>query len=171
MNPDIFIKDFELTKNTEELHAILGRCLVISTRFDNLCDVVAKFLELKKASPMSLSENDFNNFIKSMLDKFSILNNNINSLPVRQEAKDILHIARKDRNAIAHSLSIGMTGCLDINVDENDFKSQVSSLIMNIATGDYLISAMLSVLTNEPLPNYTEDYYKQKITRWVLGNN
>ena len=47
MSPDIFIDDFEITENTEELHAILGRSIIIATRFDNLCDHTAKFLQLK----------------------------------------------------------------------------------------------------------------------------
>ncbi len=38
MQPDIFLDDFEVTENTEELHSILGRSLVIATRFDSLCD-------------------------------------------------------------------------------------------------------------------------------------
>ena len=170
MNPDIFIDDFELTENTEELHAILGRCLVISTRFDNLCDAVAKFLKLKTVSPTLLSKDEYNDFITSMYEKFSTLNNNINSLPIEQDVKDILHVAREARNNVAHSLSIDMVGCLDIKMDENIFKSQVSSLVMEIGAGDYLISALLSLLNKEPLPNYTENDYKRKVIKWVLGD-
>ena len=170
MNPDIFIDDFELTENTEELHAILGRCLVISTRFDNLCDAVAKFLKLKTVSPTLLSKDEYNDFITSMYEKFSTLNNNINSLPIEQDVKDILHIAREARNNVAHSLSIDMVGFLDIKMDENIFKSQVSSLVMEIGAGDYLISALLSLLNKEPLPNYTENDYKRKVIKWVLGD-
>ena len=62
-----------------------------------------------------------------------------------------------------------MNDCLDIRVDESIFKPQVSSLITKIAAGDYLISTIISLLNKEALPNYTEDYYKQKITKWVFG--
>ncbi len=169
MSPDIFIDDFELTENTEELHAILGRCLIISTRFDNSCDAVAKFLKLKTVSSTLLAKDEYNDFITSMYEKFSTLNNNINSLPIEQDAKDILHIAREARNEVAHSLSTGMLGCLDIRIDESALKQQVSSLITQIAAGDYLISTIISLLNKEAVPNYTEDYYKQKITKWVFG--
>ncbi len=169
MNLDIFIDDFELTENTEELHAILGRCLILATRFDNLCDHVTKFMKIKEARLALLSEEGFTKFVNSIFIKFPNLNRNINSLPVEQEVKNVLHVAREARNEVAHSLSIGMTGCLDMNVDENDFKSQVSSLIMDIAAGDYLISAILSVLNKESVPNYTENDYKRKIIEWILG--
>ena len=63
MSPDIFIEDFELTENTEELHAILGRSLIISTRFDNLCDVAAKLLKFPIRFASLLSEDDYKKFI------------------------------------------------------------------------------------------------------------
>ncbi|TXD96060.1 hypothetical protein ES754_11860 [Psychrobacter frigidicola] len=168
MNPDIFIDDFELTENTEELHAILGRCIIIATRFDSLCDHGSKFIKIRKAHK-ELSDNEFAAFTTSLFDKFPNLNNNINFLPVGKTAKDVLHAAREARNEVAHSLSIGMIGCLDIRIDESAFKLQVSSLITQIAAGDYLISTIISLLNKEALPNYTEDYYKQKITKWVFG--
>ncbi|MBZ1393375.1 MAG: hypothetical protein VX408_02285 [Pseudomonadota bacterium] len=170
MSPDIFIEDFELTENTEELHAILGRSLIISTRFDNLCDVAAKLLKFPIRFASLLSEDDYKKFIKSIFKKLSSLNNNINSLSIGQKEKDMLHIARKARNEVVHSLSIGMTGCLDIKIDECDVKTHISSLIAQIAAGDYLISAILSILNKEPLPNYTESQYKRKVVEWVLGN-
>ena len=170
MSPDIFIDDFELTENTEELHAILGRSLIMSTRFDNLCDIVAKSLKLKIAPLSLLSEDDYNDFIILLYKKFSTLNNNIEFLPIEKKAKDILHIARKARNEVAHSLSIDLTGCLDIKIDECVFKTHISSLIAQIAAGDYLISTILSILNKEPLPNYTEDEYKKKIIEWVIGD-
>ena len=168
MNLDIFIDDFELTEHTQELHAILGRCIIIATRFDSLCDHASKFIKIRKALK-ELSDDEFAAFTTSLFNKFPNLYNNINFLPVGQTATDVLHTAREARNEVAHSLSIGMNGCLDIRVDESIFKPQVSSLITKIAAGDYLISTIISLLNKEALPNYTEDYYKQKITKWVFG--
>ena len=64
MNPDVFIDDFEITENSEELHAILGRCVIISTRFDNLCDHAAKFLEIKTLCAAILTDGEFEKICK-----------------------------------------------------------------------------------------------------------
>ncbi|OLF35656.1 MULTISPECIES: DUF4145 domain-containing protein [unclassified Psychrobacter] len=163
MSPDVFIDDFKLTETTEELHAILGRCIIIATRFDNLCDHGSKFIKIRKARE-KLSDDEFAALTTSLFDKYPNLNNNINFLPVGQTAQDALHAAREARNEVAHSLSIGMIGCLDIRIDESAFKQQVPSLITRIATGDYLISTIISLLNKEAVPNYTENDYKRKIT-------
>lgn len=44
MQSDIFLEDFEMTENTEKLHSILGRSLVVAIRFDSLCDHTLKLL-------------------------------------------------------------------------------------------------------------------------------
>ena len=46
MNPNIFLTDFEITEYSESIHSILGRSLIIATRFDSMCDVLSKFLKL-----------------------------------------------------------------------------------------------------------------------------
>ncbi len=169
MNPNIFIDDFELTENMEVIHAILGRSLIIATRFDNLCNHTEKYLQLKTSFSMILSGDEFEFFVDAIFDKFSSLNKSIKHLPIGQIEKDILHNARKARNEIAHSLSMGMTGCLDTKVDKNHLESNVSLLIAVIASADFLISTMLSILNDLPLVNYTESHYKQKMVDWVLG--
>ena len=59
MNPDIFLDDFEITENTQELHAILGRCLIVATHFDLLCDHTSKFFKLKHVRTFNpVIEND-----------------------------------------------------------------------------------------------------------------
>ena len=169
MAPDIFIDDFEITENTEELHAILGRSIIIATRFDNLCDHTAKFIDIKQ-SFVSLSESDeFDYYVNKLFNNFTNLNNNIRSLPLGQPGKVILHNARIARNEIAHSLTIGLTGCLDAKIDESNFKAKISDLVSKVAVGDYLISTLLSILNNDPLPIYSESHYSQKIIDWVQG--
>ena len=169
MNPDIFIDDFDITENTEELHAILGRSIIIATRFDNMCNQTAKFLQIKASGAVVLPEDEFNDFVTSLFAKFSPLNSNINQLPIEQSAKDILHEARKARNDVTHSLTIGMTGCQDQKVDEQHFTSHITSLVTQIAAGDYLISQILTILNKAPLPNYSEGMYTQKVVEWALG--
>lgn len=169
MAPDIFIGDFEITENTEELHAILGRSLIIATRFDKLCDHTAKFIDIKQSFAILSESDEFDDYVNKLFNKFSTLNDNIKSLPLGQPEKDILHNARIARNEIAHSLTIGLTGCLDTKIDEHNFKAQVSNLVSKVAAGDYLISTLLSILNKDHLPIYTDSYYIQKIIDWVQG--
>ncbi|MDE8601569.1 hypothetical protein M3I01_001320 [Marinomonas sp. RSW2] len=169
MQPDIFIDDFEITENTEELHAILGRCLVIATRFDSLCDDTLKFLEFKSSLSALLPKEQFEEYVDKLFRKFTPLNSNIKAFPIDDSCKSILHIARKARNEVAHSLCKGMTGCLDDKVDEEGFKSYLSDLISKIADGDLLISKILSIINHDPLPRYEQGQYQTEIINWVLG--
>lgn len=169
MHPGIFIDDFEITENTEEIHAILGRCLIFATRFDNLCDHAARLLDIKTSCAIILPSEKFEEYVAELFAKFSTLNNNINSLPIGDSEKKVLHKARLARNELAHSLAVGMTGCLDIKIDECNFKIKVSRLISDIAAGDYVISAILSYLSKSPLINYSESNYRDRIVRWVDG--
>jgi len=168
MNPDIFIDDFEITDNTEELHAIIGRSLVIATRFDNLCDHIAKVIKLKTSCAIMLSDKEFESYVTGLFNKLSNLNNNIHSLPIGQAEKDTLHNARKARNEIAHNLTVGMTGCLDLNFDEDHLKNHITTLIEKITLGDFLLSTMLSILNKDPLPNFKETKYQKNVVDWVL---
>lgn len=167
MSPDIFINDFEITDNTEELHAILGRSIIIATRFDNLCGHTSKYLNIKMPFASLLPNDEFDDYVNKLFSKFSSLNNNINSLTIGQPEKDILHKARIARNEIAHSLTIGMTGCLDAKIDEQSYKAQISSLVSEVAAGDFLISTILSIFNKYSLPNHSESDYIDRIINWV----
>jgi len=155
MNPDIFLDDFEITENTQELHAILGRCLIVATHFDHLCDHTSKFFELDYAI--------------ELMCKYQSLHENIESLSVNDDVKHILLAAKKARNEIAHSLVIGLTGCLDTKIDESNFKSHLTQLIQDVAAGDYFISLILSLNNNDPLFKLPCNKYQEKIVAWVLG--
>lgn len=169
MKPDIFIDDFEITENTENIHAILGRCLIFATRFDNLCDHAAKFLNLKSSCVAMLSREKFDEYVTSLFSKFSILNSNINTLPIGESEKDILHKARFARNEIAHSLAVGMTGCLDTKINERDFEKHALNLVAEISEGDYLISSILSILNKDSLPKCSVCSYTDRVLTWVKG--
>ena len=141
---------------------LLRRRLVIATRFDCLCDHASKYLGMKYYFEKTLPDDQFEAYIDQLFGTFSTLNSNINSLPVGDKFKKTLHKARKARNEIAHSLAIGMTGCLDIKIDEENFKSHLSSLAAKVALGDYLISVIISTLNEYPLPVYSQEQYQLK---------
>ncbi len=48
MSPEIFFDDFERTENSDYLHGVFGRCLVIATRFDSMCVRLSQAIKLKE---------------------------------------------------------------------------------------------------------------------------
>ena len=48
MNPDIFLDDFERTEHSDALHGMLGRALIVATRFDAMCKAAALQVEFRK---------------------------------------------------------------------------------------------------------------------------
>lgn len=169
MNPGIYLDDFEITENTQELQAILGRCLIVATRFDHLCDHTSKYLELKNSFVMVVDRQKFDNYATELVCEFRALYKNIESLPISDDVKSILHAAREARNEIAHSLTIGLTGCLDTKIDEGNFKSHVTQLIQEVAAGDYTISVILSLLNKEPLLQQSSEDYQDNVVNWMFG--
>lgn len=171
MNLDIFITDFERTENSDELYAILGRALVIATRFDTMCEEAAIILKIKENPfPISFMKDDaYKVYVSEILSKYRTLSKNIKSLGLPEDISEILHNARKARNTVAHELSRNFTGCLDTKIDENDFIQEVSKLIMNIADGDIAISVIISLLNHDPvIRDELIAFYKDNIVRWVV---
>ena len=69
MSPGIYLDDFEFSENTESLHAVIGRALIIATRFDNLCDHTFKFIKVK-SSLIVCMDDDFSEYVEKLLSKF-----------------------------------------------------------------------------------------------------
>ena len=98
------------------------------------------------------------------------LNNSIDSFELPKSISDRLHDARKARNEVAHSLTVGMHGCLDTKVDVTNFLSHVKSLIGNLTFGDLIISKLLSDFNKEPFLNLGSiDAYCGSVINWVTG--
>ena len=171
MSPDIFITDFERTENSDELHAILGRALIIATRFDSMCEAAATGLELKKGivSTASMTESEYSGYLQKITSKYRTLNGNIKSIGLPEDISVVLHDARKARNTVAHDLSKGLEGCLDTKIDELGFVRQVSELMIDIAYGDIAISYIVSLFNRDPCPNSRFiSSYKDRIVQWVV---
>jgi hypothetical protein len=204
MQNETFLDDFEITEHTAKFHEILGRCLILATRFDNLVKNSAIFLDMKiegsSIVKQRMSEDEYDKYIDKLFEKsretrgldkdkqeYRTLNSNISELFLKADMsvdnlefdgqslkkainnlKKSLHKARRARNDVAHTVSIGFEGCLDhINLDS--FKQDtIIPLIKKIAKGDYIISLFMSALNKEPLPSFTENDYCQKIIHWVI---
>lgn len=170
VSPDVFIEDFERTEHSDYLHGVIGRSLIIATRFDSICVSLAMAADLKGSIiSLTLREEDFNVVVNRVTSKYRTLNNSIQSFKQPAEISSILHEARNARNAIVHSLTKGLEGCIDRRVNEDAFKIEVSDSIKIVAEGDLVISFLMSAFSNEPIPNleYLSEY-KNKIVNWVV---
>ncbi len=170
MNPDIFITDFERTENTDELHAVLGRALIIATRFDAMCEGAAIAFEMKTglAEQVASGEADYEEYVSKIAENYRNLNKNIESLSFVGDITVVLHDARKARNRVAHELAKGLTGCLDTKVKEDDLLQEVADVIMDIAYGDIAIALTISAFNGDSVPTkQSMASYKDSIVRWV----
>jgi hypothetical protein len=169
MSAGIFLDDFERTENTDELHAILGRALVVATKFDSNCKSAALQIQLIEFAS-SGQINDLSLLLERLAEKYQgqTLSSSIKALKLR-EASVLLVDAKDARNAVAHDLAKGLTGCLDTRLNEEAFVKEVADLMFDIAHGDITISHILSALNDEtPLrPEFIETYV-QRVVQWVV---
>lgn len=169
MSSDIFFDDFERTENTDELHAILGRALIVATKFDSNCKTAALHIQLID-SASSREINDLSLLLERLVEKYKnqTLSSSIKALKL-PEASVLLADAKDARNAVAHDLAKGLAGCLDTKLNEEVFVNEVAELMFDIAHGDIVISQILGTLNDEPSlrPEFIETYV-QKVVQWVV---
>jgi len=170
MSPDIFIEDFERTENSDYLHGVIGRSLIVATRFDAMCTALSKAIEIKTGAVYLLaSDEDFDQFVTQVETKYRTLNSSINSFELPDQISDILHQARKARNEVAHSLTKGLEGCIDTKISNDSLIDEVSGLLAKIVDGDIISSVLISNFNDEPiLNNVSLEGYKDKIINWVV---
>ena len=167
----MFIEDFERSENSDEVFAIIGRALVIATRFDSMCKALARSADLKlHALYEKISDDDFEDFTDKIIKKYSTLDKSINRLCLPDDLSTTLHDARKARNEIAHDLAIGMEGCLDTKLNMQDFLANLSACIKHLAHGDALISVLLRQFNGDDSirPEFVNAYVN-RISRWVIN--
>jgi len=175
-----FFEDFERTEYSDFIHGVIGRSLIIATRFDCSCNGLAMAVESKK----ELTEDTeglingiaVDNLIKdinSKFRKFRAVNSSIKSLKLPNDMSTILHNARNSRNEIAHDLCKGLDGCADLRIDGSQFIKEVSKLIEDVTYGDIVISQLThifnkdSIYINDEYVKYVKKY-QENILNWVI---
>lgn len=166
----MFIEDFERTENSDEMFGIVGRALVIATRFDSMCKTLSQAIDLKIPTIIqNISDADFESIVEKVLKKSSTLDKSIKNLGLPDSVSVILHDARKARNAVAHDLAVGLEGCVDTKIDESAFLKEVSEYIFDLVHGDVLISILMHEFNGEdPIRPDLIPAYKDKILKWVV---
>lgn len=169
MNPAIFVDDFERTENTNELHAILGRALIVATRFDSMCKAAALHMALPNVSFILASDDERLELLKTIAKKHRTLSSSIGSLKLPKDVLILLEDANAARNVVAHELAQGLTGCLDAKTNDENLIRRVYDVVFDLAYGDVVISYVISELNKDPLPN--ADFlsnYVERVARWVV---
>ena len=169
MNDDIFIGDFERTTNSDALHAILGRSLIVATRFDAMCKAAALQVYFRTVVIPITDDENRSMLLTKIAEKHRSLNSSINALELPKDTSVLLYDANAARNAVAHDLTKGLTGCLDIKIDEASFIQEVSELMFDLAYGDVVISHTISMLNGEASPRAeVVSNYVERVIRWVI---
>lgn len=168
MSPSIFIEELQSTENTDELHSIIGRALIIATRFDSMCKAAALHMGMTREPFPLFDEAGRSFFLKYFTEKYPTLSSSIRYLGLPEDIHAALKNANMARNFVAHEAALGLTQ-QSIFYDEEVLIQELHSRISEIAYGDLLISCVVSVLSNMPLPNEIFlSSYVEKITNWVL---
>lgn len=169
MHSAIFIDDFERTENTDELHAILGRALIVATRFDSMCKAAALHLSLAKEPILRGGEDERQLLLTKVAEKHRTLSSSIASLKLPKDVAILLEDANAARNVVAHELAQGLTGCLDVKTDDEALIRQVYDAVFALAYGDVVVSHVVSALNKDQLPNAELlSSYVERVTKWVV---
>lgn len=168
MSTVIFLHDFDRSEHSDSLQAILGRALIIATRFDAMCLAAANHKEIKETTHSVTDSEDLTILLENITVRYQSLANSIGKLDLPKPLTDVFKEARKARNSIAHDLAKGMTGGLDNRINENLFVQQVSELVTILAYGDFCICKIISFLNQEPFLVKDLFSYKDQIVQWVI---
>lgn len=166
----MFIQDFERTENSDILFGVIGRALVIATRFDSMCKALAQAIDIKPLALLpKMSDSDFDLLVDKALRKHSNLGRSIKHLGLPDDLSVILNDARNARNAVAHDLAVGLEGCIDSKIDENVLIRQTSDYVFDLIHGDVLISSLISEFNGqEPIRPELIPKYKDSVLNWVI---
>ena len=66
MGPEIFIDNFERTQHSDELHGVIGRALIMATRFDSICESAAMMIELKLGHAGLVTDQEYDELIEKI---------------------------------------------------------------------------------------------------------
>ena len=172
-SPEIFLEDFDRSEFSDNIQAIIGRSLILATRFDSKC------LELRRAMHIEEAIHSFgtpdvealSKLVSKLYSNDMTLFNTIKSFGFSGDFKEVLHKARLARNDITHNLCQDLTGCIETKKfpSADDIVDKISRLSKEVIEGDALVSMIISIVLKEPLPRYEYlESYKRRLLQWVI---
>jgi len=171
MEPSIFMSDFVRTEWSDGHFGMLGRALVIATRFEASVRSLAVLVDLKAAPEALESEELIDRLIEAAWERR--LFKDLKHLGLdKDEVGDTLKAARLARNEVAHEITLGLDRCLDLlpTAAVIDLGRDVRALVQALAKGDRTVCALLTVVTNDHRPSREFlQSYPDRIEQWVCG--
>ena len=153
------------------LFGVIGRALIIATRFDSTCTSFADAIDYRHFGPLKpfVTESEFNDLLKKAKKKHPNLGWSTSYLGLSGNLFQVLDQAREARNAVAHDICAGLEGSIDNKLDEDHLLSWISDSVSKLAWGNVLLSRLLAefngdeFLREEFIPSYVE-----KVQKWVI---
>ena len=162
-----FIENFERTEFSDYLHGILGRSLVVATRFDKMCTFLYKALEIYSTLTEKSSEDNFEK-MNAFFKKHVSLGNSIKSLNLPDDITSTLYKAKDSRNEIVHSLPNSIAIGED-TTNQDIFIEETKKLVSDVVEGEIIISILTCAHNDSPLPvKDFLDNYKDSVLSWVI---
>lgn len=166
--------NIERTEFADSFYAVIGRTLTFATRFESNCRALAIVMGIKTALENGTFSLDNDADLESLVEQIMrrTLNDNIKNimagLGLPYDVSLTIHNARKARNEVAHSLTLGIEDKVEDDTERRITLQRVRDLVCDIANGDKLVCAFLHLTTNEHLPTsaYIQNY-SDMIVNWV----
>ena len=151
---------------TSYIYEIIGKALMICTRFESYCKHLELLLNIKTGLASGedvLSEFNLRRLSDEIYNKR--LFDNIRKLSLEKDSNDLLIDAKNIRNEIVHEITKG--------IDDPELPTEVFSRleedlkkkIEKILYAEYQLVAAVCIITNEHIPN---DNYITNNLKWVF---
>ncbi len=155
--------------NDEEssyIFEIIGKALMICTRFECYCKNIELHLEIKRtaAADDDVLNETFLNALSNEIYK-KILNKNIRAFPFEGELKDLLIDAKNMRNVIVHVTTKGLDEPECSPGAKETLKADLKNMVEKILYAEYVLVITLAIITKEPVPN---ENYIAKNLNWIF---
>jgi hypothetical protein len=163
----------------EAICAVLGRALWLSTRFEDSCKSVLMHLRFDQNLQQSLARSEPQTLdqVGELIVSFSVQErakklahviDQIGPALTEEAAVDVLHQARRARNYVAHDAASELEFVIDDAGQLSEWRSRIAQNVRYLANGDRMTSAMISIMTGEPVMNKSaaEDYVNDLVL-WV----
>ena len=171
--PKIFIDDFERSEFSDSIQAMIGRSLILATRFDSKCIELRRAVNIEEAIHFSEESalEKMPEFVEQLYKNDMNLFNTIKSFKLEGDNIKILTKARIARNGVAHKLCKDLLGCIETNmlVSSDFIIEEITRLSKDIIEGEALISLIMSNFLNEPVLRFEFlELDKKRLLEWVV---
>ena len=171
----MLIEDFERTENSDMLFGVIGRALIIATRFDSTCTSFADAIDYRHFGRMKsfITESEFNDLLKKAKKKHHNLGRSTTYLGLSGGLSDglfkVLEEAREARNVVAHDICVGLEGSIDTKFNEDQLLSWISDSVTKLAWGNVVLSRLQAEFNDEEfLHEELIRSYVEKVRKWVM---